>query len=254
MTTTWTYKTTHATIKGYLEQIYDHLVPTQNQTEIPFPHFGIDTLGRSYLCKHFHTYTDDGQMGSIVLNSMYIKPNPSDNEIIYYIVLAVDALCQHVVMCKNEGKKLMPHCSQVKALLKQTGLVYNGTKAHLSFTKEKNGTIDSLLYATLEADYNDEIDHIVYAETLPPKSRKAKAQPIPPVAQNQMNFDVPVIPENLIEEYARMKQTLAESQKTLAESQKKVQELTQQLAVFKAPLQPLEDQVQELAHATTTQV
>ena len=184
MSKVWSYETIHPTIKDYLEQMLTHLV---TDTSIAMPHFGIGKLGRAYLCKYFPTYTNDGTLGYIILNSMYIKPTASKNELIYYIMLAVDALCQHVVTCKNEDKKIQPHCSRVKTMLKKAGLVYHGTKEPLSFTKDENGKNEGLLYSVLEQDFEDDIDQISYPEIIPPPKRTQNEQK--PAENGQMTME-----------------------------------------------------------------
>lgn len=254
----WKYQHTYLTIKSYLEQMNSHLFPEGQDV---FPHLAISKLGRSQLCKYNHTYTNDGQYGEIILNSMYIRENPSNNEIIHYIMLAVDALCQHVVMCKNEGKKLAPHCSQVKTLLKKAGLVYNG-KNPLSFTKDKDGSPDSVLYSMLEQDYSDDVDAIAYIEPLPPAPRKSKAQPATNPAQNTQGHPT-ISPSNTIK-YKQITMTDSwqdkynDLLKKFEKQEKTIQKLMSQIEALKPTTKVIMDmpgqesflEKKELANAT----
>lgn len=216
----WKYQETYNTVSNYLNQILEHVVTDCDHETIMLPHFGIAKLGRSQLCKYNHTYTNDGTLGEIILNSMYIHDNPSDNEMIHYIMLAVDALAQHVVMCQNEGKKLAPHCCRVKTLLKKVGLVYRGTKAPLTFTD------DSLLRAILVDGFDEEtLEQIVYIEQLPPVPRNPKAQTATESTQNTLKFDEQ-------QTSSVWQEQVAIQQKTIEGLQKTIQELQQQLCQF----------------------
>lgn len=234
----WKYQSTYATINNYLSQMNTHLAP-----ECVLPHLAIAKLGRSQLCKYNHIYTNDGKYGEIVLNSMYIRDNPSNNEIVHYIMLAIDALCQHVVMCKNEGKKLAPHCSQVKTLLKKAGLVYNGKKP-LSFTKDTDGSTDSALYAMLEQDYSEDVNEIAYIEPLPPTPRKTKVQPATDTAQNTLKFEQEQTIASTHEEVTILRKERDELLKTVRQLAEEVETLTNKLN----KLQPVEEAMANVAN------
>lgn len=171
----WKYKAVYQTLKEYMMNIYSRLLPNE-----ALPDLRIRPMGRTRLSKYFPE-SDNGSDGMIVINSRYLPENPTNNELIYFVMLIAHDLCQCVAMRKNEGAK--PHGKEVKKLLKQIGLVYSSSKVPLSFTKDESEKPDGLLYMILQDDgLEDDLKNVKPPE-IAPATKKAK------IPQMKMNFE-----------------------------------------------------------------
>lgn len=244
----WIYKEVHQKLMYMMEQIYYHLLPSG----ILAIDLRIRPMARTLFSK-FYPNTDNGTDGIISINSRYLPPIPTENQLFYFIILIAHDLCQYVAMRENEAAK--PHGKEVKKLLKKIGIAYNGTKKPFTFTKDKDGNIDSLIYAMLEDENDSAVKEIVVPEILPPPPKKEKPQQLSILDQVDQ---APT--SNLVE--ASSNASKSEQQpscnngqpsyevllKTCAEQLKTIQELRQRIESFN-PSNIQQEQPQELANA-----
>lgn len=132
----WQYAQVASELVDWMAAIYEMLSPENIATNVGLPTFGIKKLGRTIVSKYKHEYTEGGTLGYIYCNARYISANPAENQLVYFVMLIAHDLCQCLAMRKKTDKKILAHGKEVKQLLEKVGLVWNGPKAHLTFTQK----------------------------------------------------------------------------------------------------------------------
>lgn len=166
----WQYAQVASELVDWMAVIYEMLSPENIANNVGLPTFGIKKLGRTIVSKYKHEYTEGGTLGYIYCNAIYISPNPTENQLVYFVMLISHDLCQCLAMRKKTDKKVLAHGKEVNQLLEKVGLVWNGPKAHLTFTQK------SWLKDRLAEAYPDAIAEIAYPKILPPPVKKPKQQ------------------------------------------------------------------------------
>lgn len=216
----WSYQQVYSELVDWMAVIYEKLSPESIQEGAGLPSFEIKKLGRTIVSKYKHSYTGGGTLGMVAFNTLYLNENPTENQLIYFVMLLAHDLCQCLAMREKTDKKIAPHGREVKELFKQVGIVWNGAKAHLSFTD------DSWLKTRLTEAYPEAMQKIVYPEILPAPEKKAKpeqmmfivpnqAKPVATNAQEPARYNTQTVS---LGEYAKLKQDYEDLQKKHQES------------------------------------
>lgn len=245
----WPYQQVYSELVDWMAIIYETLSPESVQAGDGLPSFEIKKMGRTIVSKYKHAYTGGGTLGMIAFNTLYVNETPTENQLIYFVMLLAHDLCQCVAMRKKTDKKVLPHGKEVKQLLEKVGLVWNGPKAHLTFTE------NSWLKTRLQAAYPDAMAEISYPQILPPPAKKEKPQ------QFSILDQVDQAPtSNLVEASSNASKNEQQPScnngqpsyevllKTCAEQLKTIQELRQRIESFN-PSNIQQEQPQELANA-----
>ena len=245
----WKYAQVASELVDWMAVIYEMLSFENEKNRVGLPTFGIKKLGRTVVSKYKHDYTEGGTLGYIFCNALYINANPTENQLIYFVMLIAHDLCQCIAMRKKTDKKVLAHGKEVKQLLEKVGLVWNGPKAHLTFT------LKSWLKDRLTETYPNAMTKISYPQILPPPIKKPKLQQLSILDQVDQ---APT--SNLVEASSNASKNEQQPScnngqpsyevllKTCAEQLKTIQELRQRIESFN-PSNIQQEQPQELANA-----
>ena len=245
----WQYAQVASELVDWMAAIYEMLSPESIANNVGLPTFGIKKLGRTIVSKYKHEYTEGGTLGYIYCNAIYISPNPTEKQLVYFVMLIAHDLCQCIAMRKETDKKVLAHGKEVKQLLEKVGLVWNGPKAHLTFTQK------SWLKDRLTETYPEAIAEIAYPKILPPPPKKEKPQQL--FILDTANQATTSTPAECTSNTAENEQQAAHDDgqpsyedllKTCAEQLKTIQELRQRIESFN-PSNIQQEQPQELANA-----
>lgn len=109
---------------NWMAVIYEMLSSENEKNRVGLPTFGIKKLGRTVVSKYKHDYTEGGTLGYIFCNALYISPKPTENQLVYFVMLIAHDLCQCLAMRKKTDKKILAHGKEVKQLLEKVGLIF----------------------------------------------------------------------------------------------------------------------------------
>lgn len=244
----WPYAEVYKILMDWLAIIYNQLSPDSVETFVGIPSLVFGKLGRTKLWQYTHEYAGNGTLGQITFNIEYIKPNPTPNELSYYIMLLGHALCQCMVI-REKGELLK---AEVDNKLGEIGIICKGTKRPLKFTE------CSWLQEALQAQYKDAVDNVAVPEIKPAKKREKKVESSTNeqitfiteqpqiITTNATKFEQITMPDIWKDKYDDLLKKFEDQQKT-------IQELKAKIEAFKPALMPMPQMPignQELANAT----